>query len=68
MLKRAFDLLVKMRWLKMIDKECNKYTKLKKNLSAQQFIVNALIEAYSKVYCEDLRKPQELLGKDNYET
>ena len=64
MLKRAFDLLVKIRWLKTIDKECNKYTKLKKKLSAQQFIVNALIEAYSKVYGEDLRKPQGLVGED----
>ena len=65
MLKSTFDLLVKMRWLKMIDKECNKYTKLKKKLSAQQFIVKALIEAYLKVYDEDFRKPQELVGEDN---
>lgn len=64
MLKRTFDLLVKIRWLKTIDKECNKYTKLKKKLSAQQFIVNALIEAYSKIYGEDLRKPQGLAGED----
>lgn len=65
LIKRSFDLWCKMRWLKMIDKECNKYTKLKKKLSAQQFIVNALTEAYLKVYGENLRKPQETVGEDN---
>ena len=65
LLKETIDLWRKMRWLKLINKECDKYQKLKSTLSKQQFIVNALIEAYSKVYGEDLRKPQELVGEDN---
>ena len=64
-IKRSFDLLAKIRWLKFIDKECNKYQKLKSKLAKQQFIVNALIEAHSKVYGEDLRKPKEMVGDDN---
>lgn len=65
MLKRTFYFIAKMRWLKTIDKECNKYNKLKKKLLKQQLIVNAFIEAYSKVYGEDFRKPKEMVGEDN---
>ena len=65
MLKRTFNFLAKMRWLKTIDKECNKYNKLKSKLLKQQFIVNALTEAYSKVYGEDFRKHKEKVGEDN---
>ena len=64
LLKESFGIWRKMRWLKIINKECDKYKKLKSKLSAQQFIVNALIEAYSKVYGEDLRKTKEMVGED----
>ena len=59
LLKQSFDLFVKNRWLKTIDKECDKYNKLKSKLCRQQYVVNALLAEYKKKYCEDLRTPQK---------
>ena len=59
MLKRTFELLVKKRWLKTIDKECDKYNKIKSKLSRQQYVVNALLERYKEIYGEDLCTPKE---------
>jgi hypothetical protein len=55
LLKRSFELLVKNRWLKTIDKECDKYNKIKNKLYRQQFVVNYLLIEYKKKYGEDLR-------------
>jgi transcription initiation factor TFIIIB Brf1 subunit/transcription initiation factor TFIIB len=60
LLKESFELSVKMRWLKNIEKESDKYTKIKSKLTRQQHCVNALLEEYKKRYSEDLRR-----GKDN---
>lgn len=57
LLKRTFELFVKMRWLKTIDKEADKYNKIKNKLFRQQYVVKALLEEYAKKYGEDLRKP-----------
>lgn len=59
LLKRSFELFVKKRWLKIIDKECDKYNKMKSKLSRQLYIVNALLERYKEIYGEDLRTPKE---------
>ena len=59
LLKRAFELFVKNRWLKTIDKECDKYNKIKSKLSRQQYVVNYLLAEYKKKYGEDLRTPKE---------
>ncbi len=59
LLKQSFELFVKKRWLKIIDKECNKYNKIKSKLSRQQYVVNSLLEEYNKIYGEDLRTPKE---------
>lgn len=59
LLKRSFDLFVKKRWLKTIDKECDKYNKIKSKLYRQQYVVHALMKEYKKLYGEDLRKPPE---------
>ena len=59
LLKRTFELLVKKRWLKTIDKECDKYNKIKSKLSRQQYVVNALLERYKEIYGEDLCTPKE---------
>ena len=59
LLKQSFELFVKNRWLKIIDKECNKYNKIKRKLSRQQYVVNSLLEEYKKIYGEDLRTPKE---------
>ena len=52
--KESFELFCKGRWLKAIDKECDKYSKLKAKLIRQQYIVNALVERYKELYGEDL--------------
>lgn len=59
LLKRSFELFVKNRWLKIIDKECDKYNKIKRKLSSQQYVVNSLLAEYKKIYGEDLRTPKE---------
>lgn len=59
LLKRTFELFVKKRWLKTIDKECDKYKKLKSKLFRQQYVVNSLLEEYKKIYGEDLRTLKE---------
>lgn len=64
LLKRSFELFVKKRWLKIIDKECDKYKKLKRKLSGQQYVVNSLLEEYKKIYGEDLRTPKERGGEN----
>lgn len=59
LLKQTFDLFVKKRWLKTIDKECDKYNKIKGKLFRQQYVVNALIKEYMEIYGEEFRKPPE---------
>lgn len=59
LLKRSFELFVKKRWLKTIDKECDKYNKIKSKLYRQQYVVNSLFAEYKKIYGEDLRKSPE---------
>ena len=59
LLKRSFELFVKKRWLKIIDKECNKYNKIKSKLYRQQYVVKSLLAEYKKKYGEDLRPPKE---------
>ena len=60
LLKRSFELFVKKRWLKTIDKECDKYNKIKSKFSRQQYVVNSLLAEYKKIYGEDLRTSQVL--------
>ena len=55
LIKRSFNLWCKMRWLKMIDKECDKYNKLKSRLSRQQLVVHKLLDEYKKIYEETNR-------------
>lgn len=59
-LKQSFKLFVKKRWLKTINKECDKYNKIKSKLSRQQYVVNSLLAEYTKIYGEDLRTPKKV--------
>ena len=59
LLKQSFELFVKNRWLKTIDKECDKYNKTKIKLSRQQYVINSLLAEYKKKYGEDLHTPKE---------
>ena len=63
LLKQSFELFIKKRWLKTIDKECDKYNKIKRKLSRQQYVVNSLLAEYKKIYGEDLRTPKERGGE-----
>ena len=63
LLKRSFELSAKMRWLKTIDKEVDKYNKIKSKLYRQQHVVNSLLAEYKKIYGEDLRTPKERGGE-----
>ena len=56
LLKRRFELFVKMRWLKTINKETDKYQKLTEKSNRQLYVVNELIKEYQKIYGENLRK------------
>lgn len=56
LLKKRFELFVKMRWLKTINKETDKYKKLEEKSNRQLYVVNALLKEYYKKYGEDLRK------------
>lgn len=64
LLKQSFELFVKNRWLKTIDKECDKYNKTKIKLSRQQYVINSLLAEYKKKYGEDLRTPQNDEAKE----
>lgn len=63
LLKKSFEFFIRKRRLKIIDKECNKYIKIKIKLSRQQCIVNSLFAEYKKKYGEDLRLPKERGGE-----
>ena len=55
--KELFYLIKKHRRLKYVDKECDKYFKLEKDLNKQRIYVNFLIKSFEKDYGENLRKP-----------
>jgi hypothetical protein len=54
LLKRTFDLWVKRRWLKTIEKEADKCNRLSKKLLRQKYVLNTLLDEYMKIYGEDL--------------
>lgn len=60
LLKKFIQLSIKNNRIKMIDKECDKYFKIKRNLEAQQFVVNYLIDEFEKDFGENLRKKGEI--------
>lgn len=55
LLKRSFDLWVRTRRLKSIEKEAGKCQKLSKKLIIQNRVLNLLLDEYMKIYGEDLR-------------
>ena len=62
LLKQSFELFVKKMWLKTIDKECDKYNKIKSKLFRQQYVINSLLAEYKKIYGEDLHASKERGG------
>lgn len=56
LIKKSFDLWVKKRWLKMIDKEADKYNKIEAKRKRQAYIVHSLYKRYKELYPEDAEK------------
>ena len=56
LLKQRLDLFVKMRWLKTINKETDKYKKLEEKSNRQLNVLNALLKRYHEIYGKDFRK------------
>ncbi len=54
--RKNFELSIKMRWLKTISHETEKYRKLKDKSDRQLYVVNALLKRYFEIYGEDLLK------------
>lgn len=52
LLKRSFELRVKMRWLKTIDKEVKKRRKYFFKYKRQEYVVNKLVEEYNNIYAD----------------
>lgn len=58
MIKKSFDLWVKMRWLKTIDKEVKKRTKYFFKFKRQEYVVNKLVEEYNNLYADSKFKSE----------
>ena len=58
LLKESFELFVKMRWQKRIEKECDKYNRLNKKANMQGRVVNELVKRYNEIYSENLKGEQ----------
>lgn len=56
LIKRSFELSVKKRWLKEIDRAVDRYKKTYAKATREHYVMNKLIEEYKKIYGEDLRK------------
>lgn len=52
LLKRRFELWIKMRWLKTIDKEVRKRQKLSSKYHKQEYVVEQLVKEYNKLYAD----------------
>lgn len=55
-IKRLYMIACKMRWLKRIDKEMDRYNRLKHKMNRQQYVIRQLAEGYYEAYGEKLFK------------
>lgn len=55
LIKKAFDMWNKTRWLKCINKECDRYFASVEKSHNQRRLVNGLIDRYNEIWGEDLR-------------
>ena len=56
LIKQSFELNVKKRWLKEIDRAVDRYKKAHAKANREHYVMNKLIEEYNKIYGEDLHK------------
>ena len=50
LVKQSFEFSVRKRWLKTIDKELDKYNKLKGKCDHQMHVISILLKEYDKLY------------------
>lgn len=50
LIDRTFEMFVQKRWLKTIDKEIDKYNKLKGKCDHQMHVISGLLKEYNKLY------------------
>lgn len=55
LLKESFELWVKKRWLKEIDRAIERYKKTYAKATREHSVMNRLIEEYKKIYDGDVR-------------
>lgn len=58
LIKKSFDLWVRMRWLKFIEKETKKRDKLLSRYNRQKCVVSKLLKEYFEIYPEALAEMQ----------
>jgi hypothetical protein len=56
LLKRSFELWVKKRWLKEIDRAVESYKKAQAKAKREYYVMNKLIEEYNKLYSNTLER------------
>ena len=49
-LKERFDLWIKMRWLKAINKEVDKYNKISNKAKRQSYVVHSMWQRFNELY------------------
>ena len=49
-LKERFDLWIKMRWLKAINKEVDKYNKISNKAKRQSYVVHSMWRRFNELY------------------
>lgn len=55
-IKRLYSIWCKMRWLKRIDKEIDRYNRLKQKMNRQRYIIKQLSKGYNETFGEKLFK------------
>ena len=58
LIRAWFDLWCRERWLKYIDKACDKYNKLEAKAKRQAYVVHALFDRYKELYPDDFDSQQ----------
>lgn len=53
LIKETFELFVKKIWLKKIDKEVDKYNRIKIEANRQAHVVHSLVNRYNEIYKND---------------
>lgn len=53
-IKRIYSIWCRMRWLKRIDREVDRYNHLKQKMNRQRYVIKELTKGYTEAYGESL--------------